>query len=283
MIILNFHFSECTNSPDWTSQNCTDTSSDVTGFTHTCLSRWYNGEEDNSYSSYSDCSDTEGNSYSKFIPFTSISPFEDIHSQINIKFILGSSSNCHFSIDPWTTECIDLNSHTNSNNAISWSEECHSHNDDITFNQSCKLDDGSSRTFEWYWDMENDKFYYTSCFTSLDGTSYCDNCASSYDDAGNWIYECEETGEREEEEEDHIKDPYQELIENVEIAWMVIDACGCGDHEAITLPQDSNGFIYISGSNVHCETICWVGESIIDLMELNGFLPTTEFNPETYN
>jgi len=286
IFIVIFLFSTCTNSPDWTSGECTDSSTDSNGFSNTCSNGWSNDEASQSYSYYNDCSDTEGNVDGKHkFPFHIFLHFYVlVHIFIFIS-LLGSTSTCTYTEDPWMSDCQDSSYHTSAYDGSSWSEDCTSHSEENAYNQTCTSPDGSSRSFDWSWDEETNAYHDEDCNTSQDGNTCCNHCTSYYDDDENWTSDCESTGEcgnQGGEDGEHFEDPYEQLLYNVDQVRTVVDLCGCGSTTEATVPQDENGFIQIGedGDNVHCDTACWVGENIVGLMVENGFVPANEANED---
>jgi len=65
----------------------------------------------------------------------------------------------------------------------------------------------------------------------------------------------------------------QGLVANSQYAEEYVEACGCGDHPELALPQDNLGFISLEGPLIYCPTVCWIEDNIIDLLYKHVFVP----------
>mmetsp|Transcript_2838 Transcript_2838/g.2364 ORF Transcript_2838/g.2364 Transcript_2838/m.2364 type:complete len:256 (-) Transcript_2838:85-852(-) len=65
----------------------------------------------------------------------------------------------------------------------------------------------------------------------------------------------------------------QGLVANAQYSEEFVEACGCGDHPELALPQDNLGFISLEGPLIYCPTVCWIEDNIIDLLYKHVFVP----------
>jgi len=58
------------------------------------------------------------------------------------------------------------------------------------------------------------------------------------------------------------------LVRNLEDNKEYTEACGCDD-VSTAIPRLPNDMIELEGFRVHCPTLCWVDEQVIDLIHIH--------------